>query len=763
MKRTSLKANGRALRAMLACAALALSIFAPSSVRAEDAIGIVLSASPSGAETKAIAMRIPADATDGSIPIFARITGEDTLFGVEFSATPLVDEKGVASVTPAFDPPQRTIPSGGALRRLELKVSELQALGTFTSTLYATIGNRTQTLGTLTVAHTRRSGELFVSSIAPARSIRQIPGAGTRVTMLVTVRNNGDSEAALVRPVIAGLATGGDTKQQARLPAVVVSEQDGRPTDGPFILGPGQQSTLTVVLDDVKDTGAYTGTLRVSAAGHDPVEQSFAFQVKQGAALPVALIALGVAIAYAIRRRYSSGRISRAGQRRVVARLLSDLEPMRRGVRDLEPREAEILESLVRRLGDVSDELELAGVSRSAGVLTEIDHKIDLFMDFVTARRHVRAMTPKALQEPFESQLEDVAAFLTEATQPVELEARFGTFAARVGEMPQAVEASVRDRFQSDVDRFLAEMEAGSVAAEGLPLRVLKRVANARQLADAGRFTEARSDLGGAQLAFARFLAEDLAARMPDPSSGPPGFEIGWQRFRAATLEDLKGVRRERRAQHAAEAYRSVWQDYVVELATRLKAAASRERRKSSDARREQLVRVMTLCDETVAKALEFDPSTVDAYRRGVEGYLAPVGRRRSSAMLRSMIEEAQLPPPLTVVAAGLGDNGRRPRPTPRGAESAASLTEQIRKRHFGLALASAVVAIPAGLALLWAPNDTWGNLADGVTIFFFGLGLYAVAAAFDSLRLGSKLARSSAPARQSNERKTLAPASSST
>jgi len=741
MKRITLKAGNRALRVIVASAALSASLITPITARADDAIGIVMSASPTGAAASALSMRIPAESQRATIPMFVHQTTDKMLYSVRFSATPLVDEAGVASVTPTFDREKRTIPNDGSLVRFDVSVSGLKRLGTFSSRLYARHGGRTQTLGRLTVVHTLRSHELQIESIDPSQTDQAFPTASTRVVLLMTVRNSGDTDLSFSQPVIERMTISGSTKSQADVPAVRITEQDGRPVTGPMKVAAGGSRTLKVILQGLKRTGDYVGTLRISATGHDPVEQSFAFAIKQGPVFPAILIAFGVAIAYGLRRAYSSRRIGRAGQKRVVARLLSDLSSARTNAGDLEPREALIVETLERRLADVSDELELSRIGRNIGVLSEIDLKIDLFADLVTVRRHVRSMTPVSMQSAFDPQLDEVAAFLTEATTPRDLVTRFNALSDNIAGIPKAVEATVRERFQRDVERLLAAVDGSAVSAT-LPLAVLSRVSDGRELADEGRLKEARTVLASAQRTFARLLAEDLAARMPDADSGPPGFVVGWPKFRGATLDGLRAVRRERRGEHAAEAYRRVWQDYVAELITRLRSAAARERRRSTPARKEQLSKVIEACDEAMTMAMVFDPATVDAYRRAVEGYLAPVGQKRSTARFRSMVAEAQFPPPLTVVAAGLGDAESMPRPSPSGTQSAAALTRRIRKRQWSLALAAGVAAIPAGLVLLWAPNDTWGSLTDGAAVFGWGVGLVALSSMLDARRLGWAVSR---------------------
>lgn len=755
MKTDVSRTKQRALRALAFLTVLASSALVPRAAGADDRIGIVLSASPSGAATGGVKMNIPSEAKAGRIPIFLRGSGDATLYGVRLSATPLLDERGAAHGSLAFDPESHTIPPDGALRRADISVSGIDALGTFRSTMYAKHGNRTQILGTLTVVHVRRSNELLIAPIDSASASQAFPGSATDVTLLVTVQNEGDAALSFPGPVIETLISGGNGTSQAPLPGIRVTGADGRPTAGPFVLAAGGATTLQVVLGGLKRTGEYRGALRLSPAGHEPVEQMFVFRVKQGPAFPMTLIFLGVAISYFIRRRYSAGRIGRAGQRRLVGRLLSDLNGLREGTPDLDVRERSIIEVLERRLVDISDELELARSTGKTGALGEIDQKIDLLLGFVSARRLVRAMTPASLQAGFESRLTEAAGFLSETTPASELEAKLAQFSSTIAEVPKEVEETVRRRFQSDVDRILAAADGNPTVNAALPIRVLNRVSKGRALADAGRFAEARVELGAAQLAFARLLAEDLIARIPDPDSGPPGFTSGWARFRSATIDALKGVVRQRKGESAAIGYRIAWRDYVSEVAVRLKAAAARERRTATGGRREQLATVVAACDEATAKALEFDPAAVDEYRAAVEEYLTPVGRRPSAARLHAVLEDSLLPPPLTIVAAGLGNRERLERPAPSAAASADSLAKQIRKRRFGLALASGVVAIPVGLVLLWGPNGTWGTLNDGAAMFSLGFGMQAIAAMADARRLGTRLARraTSAPERGISER----------
>ena len=749
MNRNMKTAWGRARGVRLALAVLSLALLTTATASAEDDIGLVLHPTPAGQATRSITMGVASEATGGAIPIFLRNTSDSVLYGVRLHATPLVDQNGVGSVTPTFDRDRRTLPNDGVLVRYDVSVSGLKALGTYTSRLYATHYNRTQTIGTLTVVHTLRTGDLRIAAITPGRSTQQFPGTGTGATFLVTISNRGSRPATVSGPIIAGLDFGGKEATQADLPALRVFDRDGRAAAASFVIPAGASTTLRVVLDGIKDAGRYNGTFSFTAAGHDPVAQVFAFEVKQGPLLPALLILLGVVIAYLIRRGFSSGRIGRVGQRRLVARLLSDVQSARSSVPDLDRREALILDTLERRLTDVSDELTIARMTKNTAALSEIDHKIDLLLDVVTARRYVTAMNPDSLRSPFEARLDEAAAFLTEITLPRDMTARFEAFSAEVRSMPDAVETTVRERFQGDVDRFVGAVEARPAVVEALPLRVLNRIAKGKEFADAGRFTDARAELAAAQMSFARVLAEDLLARVPDTDSAPPGFAVGWPRFRAGTVDGLKAVRRQRRGEDAAEAYRRAWQDYVIELASKLRSSAARERRKAAGSRRDQLTKVMEACDAAGARALEFDPQAVEAYRYAVQEYLTALGRKPSAAGVRAALEEAHLPPPLTVVAAGLGSNGRPERVTPSGTQSVASLTRLIRKRHVGLALVAGVVAIPTGLALLWAPNDVWGSFTDGAAIFGWGFGIQALAGLLDARRLGWAVSRSAAAAPQ--------------
>ena len=113
MKRT-LMSGTRARRGAAAVAAVALSILPFTGARADDRIGLVMAASPSGVPTRSVTIRIPAEDASGTVPLFISTTGPSTLFSVSFAATPLRDaEGGVTTITPIFDPSKRTIPVGG--------------------------------------------------------------------------------------------------------------------------------------------------------------------------------------------------------------------------------------------------------------------------------------------------------------------------------------------------------------------------------------------------------------------------------------------------------------------------------------------------------------------------------------------------------------------------------------------------------------------------------------------------------------------------
>jgi len=743
MKRT-LTFGTRARRSAAVAAAAALAILPLTGAAASENIGLVMAASPSGVATNSVTMRIPAEATTGSVPLFISTSGSSTLFSVEFGATPLRDaEGGVTSVTPAFDRTKRTIPAGGELRRLDVSVSGLDALGHFTSTLYAKSGGHTQTLGTLTVVHTLRSGELAIASIARARGSQSFPGQKATITLLVTVRNLGDRTLQIESPVIERLTLHG---AQAGRPVVRVTERDGSSPAARLTVPPRGSTTLRVLLTGIDKTGEYAGALRVAGDGTEPAEQTFAFDVKQGPLFPALLIAFGVVVAFGLRWLLSSGAVARAGRRRIAARLLTDIREAR-GVSDLEPREKRVLETLERRAEDVADELERARSTRRTGVLVEIDAKLDVFADLVAARRLVRAMKPAALQQPFERALTDGIALLAEETPAGD--PRLAAAAATFAGLPAAVAAETRARFHADVDALLKTAESSPTISSVLPVRIVERIETSKRLADEGRFADAHAELGAAQLAFARALAEDFLERLPEADEPPPGFVTGWQKFRSQIADGLRRAARQRRGSAAADAYRVVWQTYATELAARLQAAAGRERRGAPAARKEQLASVVEACEEATAQATELDPRAVETFARALDSFLGG-SARRSATRARMEPDRFALPVPLTVIAAGLKDAEPITRPAHDAARSASLLSKQIHRRHVGLAAVAAVVAIPSGLALFWAPNDVWGTFADGAAVFGWGATLTVVAAVADSTRLGMLAARDARGMRRS-------------
>ena len=735
MKR-SLTFGTRARRGAAAAVAVILAILPLTGAFAEN-IGLVVSASPSGVATRSVTLRIPAESTSGSIPLFISTSGTSTLFSVDFGATPLRDpEGGVTTVTPTFDPSKRTITVGGEMRRVDVGVSGLDALGTFTSTLYAKNGSRTQTLGTLTVVHTLRTGELSIASIAPARGSQPFPGSKATVALLVTVRNNGERDLRLAAPVIERLTVGGS---QADRPRLRVSERDGKPAAGSVTIPARGTTTLRVVLTGIDKTGAYAGTLRVAADGTEPAEQTFAFDVKQGPAFPAMLILLGVMVAFGLRWLLASGSVGRAGGCRIAERLLADIRDVRASAPDLEAREKRVLETFERRVTDVSDQLGRARSTRRAGVLAEVDTKLDVFADLVVARRLVRAMKPTAVQEPFEQTLAGGVVLLSEDAGPDD--ARLASAAKTFAELPGVVAAETRARFHADVDALLATAESSPTISAALPVRIVERIDASKRLADAGAFAEAHAELGAAQLAFARALAEDFLERLPDADEPPPGFVTGWHKFRSQIADGLRAAARQRRGAAAADAYRVVWQTYTTELAARLKAAAGRERRGASAPRKQQIAAIVEACETAIEQASALDPRAGATFEGALEEFLAG-GGKRSAARTRAELEQYRLPVPLSVIAAGLKDVEAVGRPAHDAAAAGNVVSKQIRRRHLGLAALAAVAAIPAGLAIFWAPNETWGTFSDGAAVFGWGAGLTFVAAVADASRVGLLAAR---------------------
>ena len=222
----------------------------------------------------------------------------------------------------------------------------------------------------------------------------------------------------------------------------------------------GSLQTFEVRVSGLSGPGEYAGTLRVTSADSSMVEQTIAFFVRRPAWRAGIAIGVGLLLSVLLRWYLSSQRPTLV-RRRTIARLREKVDTAQ-SQPDLHGDEKDVLGLIRSSLGALDERLDVA-----AGVATEtadidaalalVGPKLDLFAKWVTARRHVDAITPPELAAGFRETLDKARDALRQDRATKET---IDAAAKGLAELPSKITAAVRTNLTTTATKLGEEIEA---------------------------------------------------------------------------------------------------------------------------------------------------------------------------------------------------------------------------------------------------------------------------------------------------------------
>lgn len=635
-----------------------------------------------------------------------------------------------------------------ALDSIQVKVTAALPLeGIYTSSLTLTYGGKREPSTPISVTRTRAGIPIEVVGVETVRD-EPILWSGAKTVWLTLGGNPGAESYSLQPPMPVALALEGpnNTKLQADIGAVTVTDEQGRPVTGTFNIKSGETRRYQMTIQGLNDAGQYTGTLRVAALDALPVDKPLTIVVKSSALCAALLIGVGVLVGYLLRRYGTRDRPRLLQQRRLLI-LASEVNTLEREAGQLNDDEKGVLVLIRRWIDDLYEDLQV-GVAKEPDAAVELlDMKLTLIPLWVNARRRVEAVRPAELAEPFRARLDSVRNFLREK-QPAQdaLKKAQDTLNALPAEITGAVKDDLSKRlsdFGEEVKKFDENVTDPNIL-DAIRTKVEPAIARSAADVQAERFDAARAAFDEARGEYARLLAEDLRARL-DSASVPSGFDAAqWQSLKSEVAARLDQVSIASDPEAALAAYHAAYTGYLQRLADALSGEV-----------KERLAKLKAEAD----KFTEEDQKGYTADLNAIFKQLDGVARRLAAGKLTEAADEYQQAKDAlaridaTLKAGGIsmsvaaseatadalpagsipGPGGELPTVAvlerePHARPTVESLTKQLRLYDFTVTVVIFLVAVTLGLYLLWINDPTWGGWGDWLTAVLWGLGLHRVA-----------------------------------
>ncbi|WP_437330360.1 hypothetical protein [Sorangium sp. So ce381] len=497
----------------------------------------------------------------------------------------------------------------------------------------------------------------------------------------------------------------------------------------PIATAPEGTSTPTLKVNGLPSAGACEVDLVLAVDGAEPAQKTVKVLLRRSPWRGVALVALGVAISYLLRRHFVVSRPSRSIRRRAML-ALRRLEATRASAAPFKADEGAVIEQIYREIRRISAR-RYAGLSAPAEAEIEaIEKKVELFVDpWLRMRRRAEAVAglDATAAEPIDRAIADAAKALCD---PGAASAKLDTCASELASaepgLAKAIDTHLRKPL-STIENELAEQPAE------LRRVLTPKLREAKQALDAGAPWRARPLIDEVQRDYARSLARTLEASLPE--TRPAGFkDEAWKEVSARTIRLLRAVAEETEGARALERYRSTHLDYLRQLVGALavkaetyKAAAEKYSAKQVD------VTTFTTAKNDAAKALD-EMSLGRAVRKYADAVSAGEDLDKAIA---------------AITGTQLGSPGQIPqKPAPPGPASAmepvtlygsgeapffpelADFDRSTELTEAGVALVLVAIAIVSGVHALKLQGPTWGTGIDQLEALLWGLGLHQVSGA---------------------------------
>jgi len=528
-----------------------------------------------------------------------------------------------------------------------------------------------------------------------------------------------------------------------------ISPDKDLPAGSPVALDGRTPKQLEVEITGLQ-SGEYSGLFTIGTKDLPPQEAAFSIYVRRAWWIASLWIGLGVALSWGLRAWALKGRPRLAAQRQ-LSQQSADIEATFREVKDATPAEKRVLKDFSTRVADLYGGWERGAATATAtatdALVREIGGKLSAFRQWVNLRRRF-----DAVQTPFPSlagQRQRLAGFEENFLRPG-ADDNLATAITQLGtDLTNALSGELLGRIQalSDDIKAIEATEFGKPYKSRLDVIVL-HLTDAKQLAPvADRFNEALAMVENSRLTYIRMLAgalnEQIPVMTPDPDRIP---QTEWDSVLAVVRQATERARLATSADVAADAYGQAFAVYMNRLLAamvlRLRAAPDKIRltslkadeQKAQNDKVEAALKLAGVCSAQIANH-EFTAAT-QTFEQMRATVLEVAVTVKSGG--QSMGHETAVMASRAVAGAGAslvlgpiaGAVESIPEPPQRIALSVAEIDKRIQRNEKIFTLAIGVISILLGVKLLWLPSPTWGDWADYVTAFLWGLGLHQVSGA---------------------------------
>ena len=634
---------------------------------------------------------------------------------------------------------------------LELSAS-LPIAGPYSTNIWLTYNKRRWPIA-LTVTRTRVVPSVEILGLETARDSAFMPSENAYLWF--NLHEKAGKRVSLNMPTLAELALvqADKTKLQASYDSVRVecASADCTQNGNSLELGAGKTVRLKLTVINLKDSGEFSGKLRVSGADGEPLDQAVTILRKKSGLLAGLLIALGVFISFALRHYASSVRPRLILQREVVA-IKEDIDELKRVHTALTVDEQEVLDKLNNQTQDLGDEIAFAKVDNVQQEIKNITSKVEIFPRWVQERGRVDALKPIELQQEFRNELDKIKKFMN--TEPItdELltEAR-----TTLNQIPPQMKSKVKEDLAIKVNALKTEVDTHRSSATAdtqtrLSQEVDPEIRKVEELLKSENVDDARTAYETARLAFVRILSVELESSLP--ANTPTGFdEAGWQALKAEVLNALTESGNATDPDKAKELYLNAYSQYLKGLTSKLQGILKarqesvEQNSSTSPADKAKFQLLLTGASTSLTTALsKIDAADVrgaaqdyEAARKAlvdVDKELEKAGGTmaatvESAAEVTAAVSPGSVPGPLNLPFLGAFINRTR-------TTTVREITRKLGLLDLLFTAIILLIAVFMGLKLLWLDNPTWGGWDAYLSAVLWGLGLHQVSgAAFEGLQ----------------------------
>jgi hypothetical protein len=658
--------------------------------------------------------------------------------GVQVSVPELTDPAGVQV------PVSVTIDGGNG-------PVDLPALGTAKVSLTTQLGRVGDYAGSILLVHDGKreppvSLTITRTQLAPTvevLTISRLESDGGPIVLEALVHETSGSNLVLDRPQLVALGRKdgeGRTGPSFGTDDVTIERVEAggatTPVGSRLELAGGEAVTLRFTVDDVGGPGEYDAQLRLTSPGSTAVSTDVTFLVRLRWWVAM-LVILASVVASFVLRDVILKRGARARQQIQVRQLIDDLARLRARQEELDADAAEAFDVVYRRLVDLFRQSDL-----DSDEVAKVDVQVTLLGGWLRARKRLRALPSSDVTDELWTRLESVRTNVLSASAD-----KATLDAAREGlkDLEGKIDGAVRARLRTDAQTLL-DQASQAAGPQGFVTAAASRTAindeiipqleqAAKSAADSEEtlFAAVRAVEQG-RAAYATALLADLATKMEEP----PPQEVepaDWEALRARVNQLIAeaGADPDRRLEaynkalgihliSVSEAAQRLAEGRVAALPARPTPKQVEARRRHVDAQNEAArVPALVAALDYVGAQMAYEHART-LIREGD----ATAAQPGVAAASQPLPPTAPSPPPeaTPITTSDVMDVGR----DGQAIADVPKLRKLIARLELGVVVFSLIAATVLGLALLYEPNDTWGDLGDILIAILWGIGLHQVA-----------------------------------